>query len=104
MTYVEMGNVRRPRSLDAWAEMLYNYRHDKHHLKVVRENNLLVDPYIVNDLTITSLEKMLAGEGPISWNLLSSLRSIKTIPASLLDKLEAKVNAKDTAVDEGQAD
>jgi hypothetical protein len=103
MTFVEMGQQDRRRTLSAWEGICYTYKKRGHHKRVVREGNLLQDAYIVNDLTIKALEKMLDGD-TVSWTLLQSLRNVKTVPASLLDKLAEKINGKDTEVDDQQPD
>jgi len=98
MTFSEMGQVGHKRSLRGWEACLYRHREGKNHLQVVRSGNLMQDPFVASDLLIMAIEAALVSD-TVSIPLLSALKTAKTTPTTLMDKLEADVIAKTSAAD-----
>ena len=94
MTYKEMGSAAGKKTYRAWESALYVYRAGGYHLQVVREDNLLKDPFVVSDIVIKALEFQISSDAPPNLNLLAALKSAKAVPQSLMSKLEGEVLEK----------
>jgi hypothetical protein len=95
MTYEVMGNIGHRRSLRAYEACLYRHKEAGLHLCVVRQDNVMKDPFIVSDIIIKALEAQITSETPPNLtalsSLLNSIKMAKGSPVSLMSKLESDV-------------
>jgi hypothetical protein len=94
ITYDQCGHTDVKRTVKAWESILYNYKKRGHHLRVVREDNLIRDPFVVSDLMIKAIESALIPGAPVNWNVLNALKSPKSAQVSLMGKIEDEINGK----------
>ena len=87
----------------AWECCLYRYCKRKYQYLVVRDQNLIKDPFVVSDLVIAGLESSLE-HGVVNWQCLTAAKTAKVGPTSLMDKLTGDILAKIAANDAEKPD